>query len=433
MNRPAPQPRIGYVLKMFPRLSETFILNEILELERQGLCLHIFSLKHPADHRTDVESKRIRAPITYLPERAYREPVRVLRAHFGVFRRYKWAYVCALLHVLRGRELRSLARGLRRFCQTCCLVHEMEGVRHLHAHFATDPTRLASWAHMICQVPFSVTTHAKDLYQGDRVKSPGLHYKLSLARFVVANSNMSADGLRAGFKDQVRTPVHVIYNGIDLEAFQWRQDEPAESLILSVGRLVEKKGFCDLIRACQLLKNWGTTFSCEIVGTGPLEAALKQQIKNCGLEDCVRLVGSMDQKRLRDHYRRARVFALPCVVAADGDRDILPNVLKEAMAVGVPVVTSRLPGIEELITHGEDGLLTPPGDIEALATSLECLLTDAALRRRVAVRDRKIIEERFDLRTNFAALKNLLTEATQQHGTPGLKANANSNVPAHEG
>src|SRR5262249_21417254 len=177
--------KLAYLVKTFPRLSETFILNEILELERQGLELHIFSLKRPADPAREPESRSVQARVAYLPERVWREPIRVLRAHIGVVRRYGRAYLRALLHVLRGRELRSLARGLRRFCQTCCLVHELGEARHLHAHFATDPTRLASWAQMICGIPYSVTTHAKDLFQGDRVNSPGLHYKLSLARFVV--------------------------------------------------------------------------------------------------------------------------------------------------------------------------------------------------------------------------------------------------------
>src|SRR3989449_7011787 len=183
------QPKqIGYIVKMFPRLSETFIRNEILELERQGLALRIFSLKRPVETGTRGDDGRIRASITYLPERVFREPFRVFRAQVGTFRHYPGGYVRTLRHVLGGRELGSLARGLRRFSQTCCLVHEMGGIQHLHAHFASDPTRLASWARMICQVPYSVTTHAKDLYQDHRIGSPGLRYKMSRARFVVTNS-----------------------------------------------------------------------------------------------------------------------------------------------------------------------------------------------------------------------------------------------------
>src|SRR5262249_52363109 len=141
---------------------------------------------------TGLVKAGVRSPIIYLPERAYREPFRVLAAHIGVLCRHPRGYARTLLHVLSGRELTSVPRGLRRFSQTCCLLHEGDEVGHLHAHFANDPTRLASWARMICGIGYSVTTHAKDLYQQDRIHSPGVHYKLSAARFVVVNSEQSA-------------------------------------------------------------------------------------------------------------------------------------------------------------------------------------------------------------------------------------------------
>lgn len=405
-----PAQKIGYVVKMFPRLSETFIRNEILELERQGLALRIFSLKRPTQAEVLLAGEGVQAPITYLPERVYQEPLRVLRAQLGVLRRYPHGYRRMLLHVLRRREMASLGRGLRRFCQTCCLVHERGQVEHLHAHFASDPTRLASWAQMICKSSYSITTHAKDLYQDDRIGSLGLRNKLSLARFVVANSNYSAAGLRAVFNGEVPTKIFTIYNSVDLAAFPRRLSEPSEPLILSVGRLVEKKGFANLIKACRLLKDWGVNFNCEIVGSGPLGASLSDCVANLGLEKIVKLRGQKSHQELGHHYVRAMVFALPCVVADNGDRDILPNVLKEAMAVGVPVVTTGLEGIEELVTHQETGLLTNTGDIDGLAKCLQRLLADAELRRRLADRARQLIEERFNLRANFATLRRLLGE-----------------------
>ena len=401
---------IGYVVKMFPRLSETFILNEILELERQGLVLHIFSLKRPAQSEAKMAAGAVRARITYLPDRIYHEPVRALRAQLGVLLTHPAGYLKTLLHVLRGRELRSFARGLRRFCQTCCLVHEMAGVRHLHAHFASDPTRLASWARMICSISYSVTTHAKDLYQDDRIASDGLRHKLSRARFVIANSEYSASALRGCFPGEALTKVLTIYNSVDLSQFPARSKEPKEPMILSIGRLVEKKGFEDLLKACWMLKVWGVEFQCEIIGSGARHDVLKVLISDLDLEPCVSLHGQRPQRDLYKHYREAMVFALPCVVAANGDRDILPNVLKEAMAIGVPVVTTRLPGIEELITHEQSGLLVPAGDTEALAKALRRLLEDAALRHRLATQGRKGIEARFDLSVNFARLRDLLLE-----------------------
>src|SRR5437660_8357421 len=165
-------------------------------------------------------------------------------------------------------------------------------------------------------------------------------------------------------------------------------------MLISVGRLVEKKGLHDLLVACRTLKDWGVRFTCEIIGSGPLKESLADSIIKLNLSHTVKLRGQMPQHEVRDHYLKAMVFALPCVVAANGDRDILPNVLKEAMAVGVPVVTTKLEGIEELVTHEETGLLTGPGDIEGLAKSLRRLLTDPELRRRLADQARRLIEQR---------------------------------------
>src|SRR6266404_4272685 len=305
----------------------------------------------------------------------------------------------------------------------------MQDVRHLHAHFATDPTRLASWARMICGVSYSVTTHAKDLYQGARVNSPGLRYKLGPARFVVTNSEYSAADLRASLNGEVPGRIFTIHNGVDLYAFPRRPDEPAEPAVLSAGRLVEKKGFTDLIKACRILRNWGVCFRCEIVGAGPLKNHLQNFVAESGLEHTVKLRGQMPQHELREHYLKAMVFALPCVVAADGDRDILPNVLKEAMAVGVPVITTQLDGIGELVTNEETGLLVGCGDSEALAKSLRRLLSDAALRRRLATQARKVIEERFDLQKNFGLLRNLLLEQVRDSSAAGRSAKVPAPMP----
>jgi glycosyltransferase involved in cell wall biosynthesis len=176
--------------------------------------------------------------------------------------------------------------------------------------------------------------------------------------------------------------------------------------------------------ACELLKSRSIPFTCELVGTGPLTGALKERIREAGLLDRVRLLGPLSQEELRGHYQRAMVFALPCVPAADGDRDILPNVLKEAMATGVPVITSRLEGIEELVVDGENGLLVPPGDPETLANRLERLLGDAALREHFSAHGRRTVEQRFDRRTNFTQLKSLLLEAVQNAAAVPARAPA---------
>jgi glycosyltransferase involved in cell wall biosynthesis len=412
LTRPGAQPiRVGYVLKMFPRLSETFILNEVLELEEQGLALHLFSLKLPADAVVHGQTKAVRSPITYLPQTLFQSPSHIARAQIHVLRKHPKAWRRAFRHALRRARADGDGDALLVFSQACCLVREMGVIRHLHAHYANIPARLALIAHRMTGVSYSITTHAKDIFLGNPLLSPKLHERLCRAQFVIANSRFSANHLRAHIRGQ--TEIHTIYNGLCLEDFPPRTAAPAHPIILSVGRLVEKKGFSDLIRACERLRKRGVKFTCELVGTGRLSSVLKEQIHNSALGGCVRMIGPLPQQILREHYERATVFALPCIEAPDGDRDILPNVVKEAMAIGVPVVTTRLDGIEELIEDGVSGLLVPPGDVAALAVKLELLLGDGGLAQRLADQGRRVIEERFDRRRNFRLLASLLAGTGQ--------------------
>ena len=414
MNRslsrsPTYRPSVGYVLKMFPRLSETFILNEVLELERQGLSLHIFSLKKPVDSVLHSQAATVRSPVTYLPERITRAPWRIAQAQCHVWRNYRRAWRHTLRNVLRRQRTKGDTGSLLAFCQACCVIREMREIRHLHAHYANVPAKISLLIHRISGASYSVTTHAKDIFQDEPFASPKLRERLCAARFVVANSHFSAGHIRGGLEAPCQ--IHTIYNGLDLEAFPLRKSSPEEPMILSVGRLVEKKGFGKLIAACEVLKTKHLNFTCELVGTGPLSSSLKEQIREAGLSSRVRLVGPLPQERLRQYYERAMVFALPCEPAANGDRDILPNVVKEAMAVGVPVVTTRLEGMDELIEDGVSGLLIEPGDVPTLAAKLEALLLDSSLRQGLAANGREAVHRRFDRRNNFAGLRILLEAA----------------------
>jgi glycosyltransferase involved in cell wall biosynthesis len=411
--------RVGYLVKMFPRLSETFILNEILELERRGVALHIFSLKRPADSAVHEHASQVRARITYLPERVWHNPLRVIRATTQVCRSHPGAYWTALLRELHRRRRKSLMR----LCQACCVIDELAEIRHLHAHFAMEPCELAWLVHCLTGISFSITTHAKDIYQSGRLESPTLQDQIGNARFVVANSRSSAAHLAANLNGR-RPQIATIYNGVDLTTFVRRDARVVEPLILSVGRLVEKKGFPDLLRACRLLRERNVRFRCEIVGAGVLKDELEAIIRQDALAGHVKLLGALSQQELMSHYRDASIFALPCRVAADGDRDILPNVLKEAMAVGVPVVTTRLAGIEELIEHDTSGVLVPPGDPAALASALTKLLIDAELRERLADEARSVVEQRFDTRSNFVRLRDLFVDVLRDQSVPSQSIEA---------
>jgi glycosyltransferase involved in cell wall biosynthesis len=411
-NSSGPPPRIGYILKMFPRLSETFILNEILELEQQGLALHIFSLRRPVDAVLHDQARSVRSRITYLPQRSASAPWRMARAHLHVWSKHRRNWRHTMRNVVRRARSSGDQGSWFAFCQACCVVREMGVVEHLHAHYANVPAKIALLVHRLTGASYSITTHAKDIFQNEPLASPKLVDRLCRARFVVANSHFSARHIDSHLEGQAR--LEVVYNGLDLDRFPPRTGEPARPLILSVGRLVEKKGFSDLMAACGLLKQRGVNFQCELVGTGPLSTAIKDQIRAQGLGERVKLLGPLPQQELRNRYEQALVFALPCVQAADGDRDILPNVVKEALAVGVPVVTTRLDGIEELVEHERSGLLVCPGDVPALASALERLLGDGRLRARLAAQGRRVIEERFDRRGNFAKLKGLLLQSCER-------------------
>jgi glycosyltransferase involved in cell wall biosynthesis len=406
------RPRVGYILKMFPRLSETFILNEILELEQQGLALRIFSLKRPVDAVLHHQAQSVRSPISYLPQGPAQAPWRIAQAHVHVWSKYPRHWRHTLANVVRRGRATGDRGAWHSFCQACCIVREMRGIQHLHAHYANLPAKIALLIHRLTGTSYSVTTHAKDIFQNDPLASPKLLERLCRAQFVVANSRFSAEHIRSHLDGEAT--LEVVYNGLDLRSFPRRTTQPAEPVILSVGRLVEKKGFPDLVAACELLKQRGVNFRCELVGTGQLSAVLKDQIRIRGLGERIKMVGPLPQAELRGHYERAMVFALPCIQAADGDRDILPNVLKEALAVGLPVITTRLDGVEELIEHDRNGWLVAPGDVPALADALERLLQDPRLRARLAVEGRTVVEQRFDRRANFARLKELLLHSCDQ-------------------
>ncbi len=415
---------VAYVLKMYPRFSETFILNEILELERQGVDLRIYSLRKPDDGRFHAGLARVRAPVVYLPEYLPPEAGRLLAAHRAVAQADSRRYARVLFYALSHRNLHAL----KRFLQAGALAAHLRDhpADHLHAHFATSATRVAMFAHLLTGVPFSFTAHAKDIFL-NTVDADLLRDKMRAAQFVVTVSDFNrahlaqiaaAEG-RTSLRgllppDRLTLPpdrIRRLYNGIDLQQFEPNGaalHARREPLILAVGRLVEKKGLDVLLRACALLRDQGANFQCEIVGKGPQEAALRALAAELNLADCVRLAGPKPQDEIAAAYRRAAVFALPCVVGADGNRDGLPTVLLEAMAMGVPPVSTDLTGVPEIVDDEVNGLVVPQNDPAALAAALARLLADPALREHMGQAARAKAARDFDLHQNAAVLRQWL-------------------------
>jgi colanic acid/amylovoran biosynthesis glycosyltransferase len=400
--------RIAYILKMYPRFSETFIVNEILELERQGVDVRIYSLRKPDDGRFHPALARVKANVIYVPQYPEMEPERVRTAHQSLAAARPTAYAALRAEV----EANGQPYALKRFLQAGCIAAHLlkNPVDAVHAHFASVATRAANYASRLTGIPYSFTAHAKDIFH-EEVNPASLQRKIAEARFVVTVSRFNQRYLQQEIQRNAPGDVRRLYNGIDLHHF--RPDPTVErepTLILAVGRLIEKKGFDVLIDACALLARRGLDFRCEIVGKGDLHSALAAQIAAHHLEGRVKLVGPRPQDEVRAAYQQATLFALPCRIGRDGNRDGLPTVLLEALACGLPVVTTPVTGNPEIVDDGLNGRLIPENDPAALADALAALLQDETLRRQMSLGARLKVERDFDVRRNVAQLRDWLAE-----------------------
>jgi colanic acid/amylovoran biosynthesis glycosyltransferase len=397
--------RVGYVLKRYPRISETFVASELIELERLGERLTVFAVSRPEEPFTHEFVGALRADVVYLPHRPWREPVRVARA---------------LGHLLRGgaRGWLSAARyslwpprrkGLRRLLQATVLRAEMEraGIDHAHAHFATAAARLANLSWRMGGPSYSVTVHAKDIYHRE-VRLDHLRDKLGSARFIATVSRANRDYLESAL--ELNGKLRVVPNSVNLRRLgPARAAAPPAGPVLSVARLIEKKGLPDLIAACGLMRARGLSPGVEIVGDGPLRGALEAAAARLGVD--VRFLGALPQERVLERMERAAVFCLPCVVAADGDRDGLPTSVLEAMALGVPVVTTAVSGLAEAVLHERTGLIVSQRDPAALADAIERLLSEPELAARLSAEGRRHVERNYSLERSAALLRSLFPEA----------------------
>ncbi len=391
---------VGYVLKKFPRNSETFILNEILALQRHGADVTVFSLNRPDDgvyHRGLSELKR---PVVYMLGRKPETMAAHLNANWPMISARKeqvWGQISDLIQGQRPDTWGILNWGLDLSIQL-----KKHGIDRMHAHFATIAAYVARTANALTGIPYSVTCHAKDIYRdgvtGDRFTS-----LLGASDFAVtvceANKNYIMENLE-GHKLDLR----VLYNGVDVNAFHPKERKPnAEPTILSVGRLVEKKGFKVLLDAMALMRDAGFTPKCEIIGDGEDAEQLKKQSKELKLDN-VHWLGMRTQDEVRAAMSRATVMALPCIIGNDGNRDALPTVLLEAQAAGLPILSTPVGGVEEIADFGKAGVIVPPADAQAVATELTKLLHDKARLQHLSIEGRKRAEQCFDLSTNVGKL-----------------------------
>jgi glycosyltransferase involved in cell wall biosynthesis len=390
--------RVAFVLKGYPRLSETFIAQEIAALERRGLQITIVSLRHPTDARRHVVHDEIRAPLLYLPEYLLREPLRVLRAWWRMRAFNSYQEVRALW--LRDLRRDPTPNRIRRFGQALVLAAELPAdVTRLHAHFLHTPASVARYAALLRGLPWSGSAHAKDIWTTPEWEK---REKLASCEWLVTCTAVNRDHLAA-----LAPPgrVELVYHGVDLTRFSqqpsFRDGEPV--IILSVARLIEKKGVDVLLEALARISpklRWRFVH----VGDGPLKGRLHHQASALGLSEKITWRGALTQDELLIEYRNADVFALASRIASDGDRDGLPNVLLEAQSQGLPCVATRVSAIPELVRDGHTGLLVEENDPDALTRALEALVSNPARRRALGAAGQAHVVQTFGLDANVEPL-----------------------------
>ncbi|WP_042446442.1 glycosyltransferase [Azospirillum sp. B510] len=409
--------KIAVVVKGYPRLSETFIAQELLALQQRGVDLAIWSLRHPTDSRRHALHDRITAPVHYLPEYLRDEPGRVLRALGRLVLRHPAGLARTAAAWLRDLARDRSANRARRFGQALVLAAELPaGVPVLYAHFLHTPASVGRYAAAIRGIGWGFSAHAKDIWTtADWEKRE----KLADARFGVTCTAVGAAHLRALAADPAR--IDLVYHGLDLSRFPAPPDRsdgaardgsaPERAVeILSVGRLVEKKGYDRLLDALALLPD-GLWWRLVHIGSGDLKQALRAQAERLGLSDRIEWRGAQDQATVVAALRHADLFVLTSVVAGDGDRDGLPNVLMEAASQRLAILSTAVSAIPEFIADGTQGLLTD-GSPGAIATALERLATDPALRLRLADAAYGRLRAEFGMDAGIDRLVRRLEEAT---------------------
>lgn len=399
MNSPN-KPLLGMILKGYPRISETFISNEILLLENLGFPIHLFSMRRPRENFTHKSVARIQAGVDYLPETLLRPLPRLMYHNCLLAAQRPQAYARALKIAVQRFSRTRKSATLKHLFQAGYLVHHLlpgRRIAHLHAHFAHSPASVALFTSILSGLPFSFTAHAKDIYTSDPRQ---LKDKLIRARFVVTCTEYNRRQLMGLSEHAGAGRIHRIYHGIDTTLFSPGRDRstPAEKpyQILTVARLTAKKGLPTVYRALKMLMERGIPYKHTLIGDGEDRKKVLSLIRKLGLGASTCWLGTQPHDVVLDHYRRAHLFVLGCEVAENGDRDGIPNVLPESMAMGVPVVATQISAIPELVETEKTGLLVAPGQPGQLAQAMLRMLTDDALRARVIPAARQRVLRDFD-------------------------------------
>lgn len=389
---------MGMILKGYPRISEAFISNEILLLERLGLSIHLFSMRHPREPFSHPSVKKILARVDYLPQTIIEGFFQFLYHNCLLALKNPSVYAAAVRMAFKRFVRSHKLATIKHLLQAGYLVHNLlpgKGIVHLHAHFAHSPSSVAMFAGKLSGLDFSFTAHAKDIYTSnpDQLKE-----KMAQARFVITCTEFNRRHLMQ-IRENEHVPIYRIYHGIDLKLFigQRKKGLPAESYkILTVARLVPKKGLPTVYRALQCLREQGLNFRHTLIGDGEDRDKILSLIHDLGLADVCQWLGTLPHDSVLAHYGQSDLFVLGCEQAANGDQDGIPNVFVESLAVGVPVVGTRISAIPELIENEKTGLLVTPGRPQEMAMAMLRLLKDNDMRSKILQAAKEKVTREFD-------------------------------------
>lgn len=389
------QLRLAYIIGSYPLLTTTFIDREIEAINARGQWIRVLSVRQPHGVLSPVQEQS-RQDVTYMLPLAV---LAFLRGLFTFLLRRPATLVSVLWYLLTRPGVRFKARiktGIH-FLQGVYAAYLIQPWRptHIHAHFADRATTIALVCGRLLDLPFSFTAHANDIY----VNPVMLDEKMAEAKFVATCTGYNQRHL-VGLASRNAGKIKRIYHGLDASAYHRNGHRPVKPLILAVGQLKEKKGFTYLLQACRRLLDEGYDFECHIVGGGPLHQGLTAQIRDLSLDETVSLLGAQSHEKVVAEFQAASLFVLPSVLSADGDRDGIPNVILEAMAMELPAVSTDHSGIPEVVRDGQTGLLVPPADVPALTEALARLLDDPELGAEMGRRGRQLVLAEFDVQRN---------------------------------
>jgi colanic acid/amylovoran biosynthesis glycosyltransferase len=388
--------RLAYLFERFPAFTKTFCAREVAELYRQKLQVPVFSIRKPNDDRP-LNISLDGVDVRYLPDsNSFR---------FKMLTRFA---ARRFSHIWNPKED---PRDKHRFYEAIHLgpLLEKEGITAIHAHFAGLAARTAWWINRLFGVPYSFTGHANDIFVEKPDQRLPLKQLIKDAEFVATETDFSTDYLQSKFPESANK-IHRVYNGLNLDPFRLADPATGPLKIISIGRLIPKKGFEVLVNACNILIASGLQLHCRIVGSGPEHVPLRQLIDRLGLGKFIELTGPKAQPEIVELLAQSNLFVFPAVEDGSGDRDNLPTVIIEAMASGLPVVATGLGGIGEIVTHQANGLIVPEGDASALAKAIDFLDEHAEIRKSYGQNGLAVVKEKFRVETTVAGLIGLFRQ-----------------------